>query len=58
MARKKEETPKETTSHRVLQNLRHDGKHYNPKSTVELAADEAAPLIRAKVVEPILSEEK
>jgi hypothetical protein len=58
VAKKQPEPKQGATKHRVLQNLRHDGKHYNPKSVVELTAEEAKPLVAAKVVAPILTEEK
>lgn len=56
MAKAKQEG--EQTEHTVLQNLRHNGKHYNPKSTVKLTADEAKPLVAAKIVEPKAPETK
>jgi hypothetical protein len=41
-----------TKPFRVLQNLRHNGKHYNPGSKVQLAQKEAAELRKRNVVEP------
>jgi hypothetical protein len=48
-----ETTKARTTQHRVLQNLRHNGKHINPGKTVQLTAKDAKILIDRKVVEPI-----
>jgi len=45
-----------TKAHRVLQNLRHDGKHYIPGKIVELTAAQAKNLVERKVVEPIAAE--
>jgi hypothetical protein len=41
----------EKKAYTVLSNLRHDGKGYPPKSTVDLYDAEAAPLLAGKVVE-------
>ena len=41
----------ELAPHKVLRNLRHDGKGYAPGATVNLHSSDAAPLLKAKVVE-------
>lgn len=40
----------ETKPYTVRKNLRHDGKGYAPKSTVQLTDKDAAPLIRGGIV--------
>ncbi|MGH2344656.1 MAG: DUF7210 family protein [Chloroflexota bacterium] len=45
-----------TRAHRVLQALRHNGKHYIAGKTVDLTAVQAKDLIERKVVEPIEAE--
>lgn len=39
-----------TKPYRVVSNLRHNGKHYNPGAKVELTDEHAAPLLKSKVV--------
>jgi hypothetical protein len=40
----------QTADYRVLQNLRHNGKHYSAGKTVRLTKKEAKPLVERKVV--------
>jgi hypothetical protein len=51
MAKPKQSGPVET--YRVLQPLRHNLKHYVVGETVELAKEDAKPLLGLKVVEAI-----
>ena len=42
-----------TKPYKVLQNLRHDRKHYAPNKTVRLNKKDADVLLARKVVEPL-----
>jgi hypothetical protein len=55
MAKQKQSGPAE--KYRVLQALRHNGKHYVAGETVELTREDAKPLLGLKVVEPSKTEE-
>jgi hypothetical protein len=54
MAKAKKEGPKQ--AYLVVKPLRHDQKHYYPKSHVELTAEEAKPLLEIGVIEAIKGE--
>lgn len=52
------ETEVKKLAHLVVRPLRHDGKHCAKGSTVQLTAEQAAPLIKSGTVTPVNAAKK